>query len=250
MMKSKSIRTQFTRKLSAKLAGGACLAALLLVAAVTPAHADIYNPSGTIPYTYTDDDGNLRTDAAFQVKTYTWTRGWFLGSGTNVRNEGNSRLFAVQFKQLLDSPKICVQAFKSSIGWTAPQEQCTTGKNSEITLGDPATQGTTAIQSMIVRLKDCTYNDNLTADSSAANSLGGSYPVDWQGAITGGTCAQKITLGVHSSTMEFPIMGAFDLKIKRNDGDCATCSSSSASLPVTTPLAPVTGGSLRSLVAQ
>jgi len=56
-MKSKSIRNRLTHKLAARMAG-VCMAAGLSVAAVTPAHADIYAPyGGQIRYVYTDDAG-------------------------------------------------------------------------------------------------------------------------------------------------------------------------------------------------
>jgi hypothetical protein len=243
MMKSKSIRTQSTRKLPAVMLG-ACLTAGLLAAAVTPAHADIYNPyGGFIPYTYNDDNGTPVTQAAFRVETNTVGRGWFSGSGTTTTGDGepDSRVRAIRFTQLLDNPKICVQVYKNGgIGWTTSQEQCTSTSGSQITLGDTVTQGWNAIQSMIVRLKDCTYNDNLIADFSTSNRYR-----DWQGTVTGEVCSQRIVLGVHSANLPFPIMGAFDLKIKRNDGNCASCSASGASLPATTSLAPVAGGTLR-----
>jgi hypothetical protein len=244
-MTNKSIFTAYGRKFNASILG-ACLTAGLLAAAVTPAHADIYNPyGGTIPYYYTDDNGKPAQAAAFQIESQTASRSaWFAGSGTTSIGESNSKFLALRITQLLDSPKICVQVNKLLYGWTTPQEQCTTIRGSQITLG---TGIPNAIHSMTVRLKDCTYNDNLTADASI-EYVGSStlyMANEWQGAITGQTCSQKIPLGVHTGYFGVRL-GAVDLKITRNDGNCATCSSASAPLPVTTPsAAPVAGGLLR-----
>jgi hypothetical protein len=241
-MKSESTRTRATSKLSAGIFG-ACLAAGLLAAAVTPAHAEVWNPyGGYIPYTYTNDNGDTVSTTAFRAESKTWNRGWFPGFG--VRGE-QTALGAVRFTQLQNSPKICVQIYKYSPGWSTPQEMCTSGMGTQVTLGEESTY---SIQAMNVRLKDCTYNDNLTGDSymgaivtTTSCSIFGCTSstheqAEWQSPITTETCAQKIRLGAHIGSPKPPYMAAYDLKIKRNDSNCATCSSNSA---------PVTGGVLR-----
>jgi hypothetical protein len=242
-MKSKSIRTYAISKLNASILG-ACLTAGLSLAAVTPAHAVIYNPyAGYIPYTYTDDNGSTVSDVAFRVRSNTSNRGWIDGLGTISEM---ASLRAVEFTQLRDSPKICAQVRKSGASWSTPQEQCTTSKNSTITVG---AENSSAIQVMNVRLKDCAYNDNLTANAMSAMSTWydscGLFSctriynnsLDWQEAMTGQTCSQKIKLGIPvSHAYAPPYMTALDLKITRNDNNCATCSSSSA---------PVGGGLFR-----
>jgi hypothetical protein len=199
---------------------------------------NIWDPyEGTIPYTYTDNYGNAATAAAFRVESKTWNRGWFPGFG--VINQSTA-LGAVRFTQLLNSPKICVQIYKYSPGWSTPQEVCTAGIGTQITLGEESTY---SIQSMNVRLKDCAYNDNLTGDAylgaivtiSSCNFFTcNSYSyeqAEWQSPITAESCSQKIRLGIHIGNPSPPYMSAFDLKIKRNDSGS---SSSNSSLPIPT----------------
>jgi hypothetical protein len=131
----------------------------------------------------------------------------------------------IKITQLRDSPKICVQVRKYHSNWSTPQEQCTNGSSgptSEITVGD---QDTNVIQVMNVRLKDCTDNDHLTANAlnvmsipiTSCNVWGcsttNSTSSNWQEAITGEACSQKIKLGVPISHKYAPYMSAFDLTI-------------------------------------
>jgi hypothetical protein len=219
-----------------------------------PAHAEIYDPygGGFVPYSYTDDTGRKVDLLAFQVQTKLPGTGWLLGMGTAPIRiiESNTFIQALRIIQMLDSPKICVQASKAFSGWMQ-QELCTDGLGTMITVGDETS--TTPIDTMTVRLKDCVYNDNLVAKASIGffyNGNGRSY--QWQDPVTALTCGQKLTFGIRAIPgIYHSWVEALDLSVKRNDS-CASCTSSSP-LPVSAPVtvrAPVTGGTLRTVVPQ
>jgi len=185
-MKSKVSAKRCTSKLAAK-ALGVCMTAGLAVMGATSVQATIYNPyNGSIPYTYLDDAGRGPTKVtvpAFRVQGFVQDRGWIDGFGTTGENR---RLQVLRFTQLLDAPKLCLRVFITKIGWTT--EQCTNGVNSMITVGPTQPYQPLPIESVAVSLKDCTYNNNLTARAHLAD-------MGWQEPTVGLSCNQELILG-------------------------------------------------------
>jgi hypothetical protein len=213
-MKSKQKR--FTPKLAAKVLG-VCMATGLAVMGATSAQAVIYNPySGYIPYTYVDSGsrgGATVTVPAFRVQANSNGRGWYDGFGTTGENRP---LQNIRVTQLLSAPKLCLQTFVTTRGWQT--EQCTNGLGTTIEVGELRPPSSilnppplVKIESVAIKLKDCTLPNSLTVRGYLQGNLG------WQEPIQGLTCEQELMLGTQKGGLR---LEALDIRMT---DICTTC---------------------------